>query len=504
MPYTKTAWQNEPSVTTAISAANLNNLETQYDSAMGDFGPRLGYLNVRDYGAVGDGVADDTAAIQSALNAGVSSGQAVLAAGTFLITSTITIACNVEFTNAIFQYSGTGTAVVVGSLTTPLQRRRILLPEIIATAKTTTGWTQVAGSIGVDAQNAYACTISVPHIESFATGIRIYGANNHGSSYSTFYIDHLDNNMVNMLLDGDSSTLGYSNSNLFISGRYSHNSNEGTAVAGVSHVTINDLTGVGDPNNNTWLNPSFESAGTEQYVINSLGGMYNTWINPRLENSAGTSTIHWGATTQLNTIITGYALNNIVEVWDSGATRNMLIGGSWQRMMGSGTAGGLLLENTSSSLDPALSVLAAGGLESGAAVATAYMAQLRGSTLALKNATDTYDRVLINGTTGQILFGQSTSAATAGFQGNGSAVFVVAGATLLGFLTDNTADIGQAANYRPRYIRAGTAVQTGSAVTASRPAAATAGVGAMFYDTTLGKPIWSTGSAWHDATGTAV
>lgn len=41
-------------------------------------------------------------------------------------------------------------------------------------------------------------------------------------------------------------------------------------------------------------------------------------------------------------------------------------------------------------------------------------------------------------------------------------------------------------------------------ITANRPAAATAGEGAVFFDTTLKKPVWSTGTAWVDATGAAV
>jgi hypothetical protein len=40
--------------------------------------------------------------------------------------------------------------------------------------------------------------------------------------------------------------------------------------------------------------------------------------------------------------------------------------------------------------------------------------------------------------------------------------------------------------------------------TAQRPAAATAGKGYMYYDDTLGKPIWSNGTAWTDAAGTVV
>ncbi|WP_261949401.1 hypothetical protein [Rhodococcus sp. T9N] len=40
--------------------------------------------------------------------------------------------------------------------------------------------------------------------------------------------------------------------------------------------------------------------------------------------------------------------------------------------------------------------------------------------------------------------------------------------------------------------------------TGARPAANAAGVGAMLYDSTLGKPIFSDGSVWRDALGTAV
>lgn len=40
--------------------------------------------------------------------------------------------------------------------------------------------------------------------------------------------------------------------------------------------------------------------------------------------------------------------------------------------------------------------------------------------------------------------------------------------------------------------------------TGSRPSAVTSGDGAMIYDTTLNKPIWSDGAVWRDAAGTAV
>jgi hypothetical protein len=47
-------------------------------------------------------------------------------------------------------------------------------------------------------------------------------------------------------------------------------------------------------------------------------------------------------------------------------------------------------------------------------------------------------------------------------------------------------------------------LRTGRGATGSRPSAVTVGVGASWYDTTLAKPIFSDGTVWRDAAGTAV
>jgi hypothetical protein len=53
-------------------------------------------------------------------------------------------------------------------------------------------------------------------------------------------------------------------------------------------------------------------------------------------------------------------------------------------------------------------------------------------------------------------------------------------------------------------LGANNAFATGQNITDNRPAAATVGVGAQFYDTSLQKPIWSDGTNWRDAAGTIV
>jgi len=43
-----------------------------------------------------------------------------------------------------------------------------------------------------------------------------------------------------------------------------------------------------------------------------------------------------------------------------------------------------------------------------------------------------------------------------------------------------------------------------TSTTSSRPQASSVPAGSQIYDTTLGKPIWSNGTDWHDAAGTVV
>ncbi len=87
--------------------------------AMGDeefVGPFASWANVEtNYGAVGDGVTDDTAAIQTALNAlGPTNPTLYLPAGTYRITQTLTLAAQ-QYVNIIGQDPSTTTIIWDGS-----------------------------------------------------------------------------------------------------------------------------------------------------------------------------------------------------------------------------------------------------------------------------------------------------------------------------------------------------------------------------------------------------
>jgi len=84
MPLTK-ATQNVIAPITSTGSTTARNLENRFADV----------INVKDFGAVGDGVADDTAAIQAALNHAQSVGKTCyIPSGRYLITSKLTISGN--------------------------------------------------------------------------------------------------------------------------------------------------------------------------------------------------------------------------------------------------------------------------------------------------------------------------------------------------------------------------------------------------------------------------
>lgn len=149
------------------------------------------FVSVKDFGALGDGTTDDTSAIQSALNSGIST--IFVPPGTYYITSTISIPANVvicgtvapvisnpPISGVIFYFSSTvGTCVQMGVVNGPVHLSARL--ENIAIVRSGGASSTIpTGSIGVLVNNTQACVISNVTVYGQDFGFYLKGADPDG------------------------------------------------------------------------------------------------------------------------------------------------------------------------------------------------------------------------------------------------------------------------------------------------------------------------------------
>jgi len=211
MPYTKTNWIDEQ---TKLGPTNLNKLEN------GIFAAGLTF-NVKDsaYGAVGDGVADDTAAVTAALAAASSAGGGIVhfPPGTYKTTGGHTVPAKTIVRgaglNSMISHSGNNTCFLVntggaGDLTLAVTFEKL---RIVGNSG--------ASGIGIDIQDSASTVLRDVRIEAYTGGV---GLRLHNVSFWTEQTDMLNldltNNAIGMQFrreTGSSASFGYTRASDF-------------------------------------------------------------------------------------------------------------------------------------------------------------------------------------------------------------------------------------------------------------------------------------------------
>lgn len=290
---------------------------------------RRGY-SVKEYGAIGDGVVDDTAAIQAAADAAfAANGDATLyfPAGTYRTTDTLNILCQIDGRGATLSYQGSGTALIVGTVTPAVTfRKSFWLPRIINQDALNAGAFD-GTSIGARLINLNTCQIGFDFIQGFEEGLVCEG-HAQGWVHNTTNLGSLWGNHRNLVLRPTTvgAAIGWVNSNLFLNGRLSLNQGWGFLDdPNCSQIVLETPTGsTGGPNSNTWINTSVEGRQADQYRVR-VAGRYNQFINCRWENDSGNPLrILYQADAAFNEIRGGYQGMELVEVWAAAAGANTL------------------------------------------------------------------------------------------------------------------------------------------------------------------------------------
>lgn len=111
-------WQGKPSTATPVTAARLNAIEGALD-ANADRATAIEakVIDLQAHGAVGDGVADDTATIQAAITTGTA-GSRVTGSGSYRLTGQLTIPAGVTLSGLTLAFVSTAATVTGGALQT--------------------------------------------------------------------------------------------------------------------------------------------------------------------------------------------------------------------------------------------------------------------------------------------------------------------------------------------------------------------------------------------------
>lgn len=400
-------------------------------------------VSVLDFGAVGDGVTDDTTAIQAGIDAALTAGKQIIAQGTFKISSKVVIKGDTDFSQATFNvYSTPAVAVEVstGNATNPtteISNAVIWLPKRINNmTKPATGW--ASQGVGVRVVNAYSCQIFVGNTVNFATGLLMTSFGT-GSTYNNIYIGHLENNQVNLALT-PGNTGAWVNENNFIGGRFSHYSAEGTAVAGTRHILMSKASNV--VNNNLFVKPSIEGNVVEYNVEN--GGSYNTIQQGRWESTTPKVLYTADNANQANNnyIVGGYGSDSIVFTYAGG------VGGSKNRLYGYNVdyitlSEGRKIQNQGSSAS-AIDLFYEAGTRPETAASTEWSVSHSSIDLKGKRKADTYYRLKLDYQSSRIYFDNGTTAAPTAYISNYGANDIALAGCSWKVQTDNTYSLGTA------------------------------------------------------------
>lgn len=377
------------------------------------------------------GVVECSAAIQTAMNAAAAIGIGVYARGTYKINNTVTINGHADFGDATFNYVGAaigtdlpgtanfiqdGVAIAIGSPSSVNNGLRVVAPAVINTNKTIVGWSQVQFTKGIVVCNADHCDITITQVTNFHYGLVVAGSVFGGAGHGTQMTDfrgplHLDNNMINLIcaaVDGVSSALsGWTNQCRVFGGRMSHNSAEGSVVVGTRHVLIPK----GHKNIvNGWsfIGTDLETPDVVEYHMEHES-QYMIMMGCRWENTGGTAHRRiWNRTASKNNLILfGFNAGQLTQVNEATSEQFEVWSEVDLRILSSMTA-----ENQAGSSLPILTGLAAGATVAGDDPATAYAFVLTSLMYIGKRPADSFGRVQLDHTNGQIEFGQGSAAPT--------------------------------------------------------------------------------------------
>lgn len=271
-----------------VNTGNYNAQVAEYANKVDSLKKSVGCVYFEEYGAVGDGVTDDTAAIKAAVSAAQAANKGIASrAKTYLVTDTISIdttaiplvdICGTikgAFINKPVVIIGNDTKVTVGATITC---NAVGTAEFGGYPISNAGNDWVFNDInmvGVLLKNISRSTIRAS-ASNCGVGVRLLQTVG-GCVFNVVTLFQLHNCVIglDLLADGDA----WVNDNLFFNGNFQIDSDYSPLNSKTICIRLSGKNN--GPNNNVFIKPSFETGGLPVYVV--YGG-YNRTISARMEN----------------------------------------------------------------------------------------------------------------------------------------------------------------------------------------------------------------------------
>lgn len=220
-------------------------------------------INVKDYGAVGDGVVDDTSAIMSAIAAANEGSTIIIPSGSYKTTSTILVNKNINFViNGILVVHHEGVGIEFSNLG---RGTLVNCSHRVNVRKATVNHVDET-SIGVKINSCYSQRFLINLIKDFNYGLKLEAELGKGCVYNEFEILVINNNKKGIYLSGINNgptdpEKSWPNQNTFIGGRISW-SNSTQPRTGYVGIQIGDSASGYICNGNVFFNTSVEDVGS--------------------------------------------------------------------------------------------------------------------------------------------------------------------------------------------------------------------------------------------------
>lgn len=490
---------------TPLSAKNLNNIEAgivEVTEKLADI-----VYQPKSFGAVGDGIVDDTVALQTAANkADLDKAMLDLGPYTYRITSRVSFGCHLDGKHAqiIADNIANGEAVRIGYTGNKRVEDKIFhTPKI---KNIVTNWSN--SSVGLRIANANNCQIHVFRVEGFQTNLSLIGDAT-GHAYNNYFIGSLVDGKINLLLETKSN--GWINENNLFIGRLSHLSTSGVNVEGCRHIKLySELNGI---NNNSFYKAVFEGVAAE-YDLELVNASYNHFINSRWEsakNEVLCGQIDSTRASSYNMFLYGYKLENvkITESIDCRAN-NVIANRDFAKFEGR-----YVTKGRSSNSDTVFEAYDLHGSLNSVAP-DKYLLNISPIMYKGKRKDDLFPRIAINNETGKILLGSGLSEPFEAMQWNSNGATFANGLYILNPLwnsknlrfglnriwEDSSGNLRLKHNANPTSDTDGTLIGIKRITTSNRPI--NPKEGDSYIDTTVKKIIWWDGTKWLDAMGNEV